>query len=95
MHQHETLLKSTLTDNSPRLVLLCLPCFRRFQREIRGSSRSWPICDRSCETVLVRTQYLLKLDLELIADRSLGSEVTLEQHLEMMNRLSVFKAWLI
>ena len=45
--------------------------------------------------VLVRSQYLLKLDPELIADRSLGSEVTLEQHLEMINRLSVFKAWFI
>ena len=64
--------KLTPTDNSPRLVLLHLPCFRRFQREIRGSSWSWPICDRSCEMVLVPTQHLLKLDLELIADRSLG-----------------------
>ena len=87
--------KLTPTDSSPRLVLLRLPCFRRFQREIRGSSWSWPICDRSCEMVLIRSQYLLKLDSELIADRSLGSEVTLEQHLEMINRLSVFKAWFI
>ena len=53
------------------------------------------ICGRSCEMVLVRTQYLSRLDLELIADRSLGSEVTLEQHLEMMNRLSGFKAWFV
>ena len=45
--------------------------------------------------VLILTQYLLKLELELIADRSLGSEVTLEQHLMMMNRLSVFKAWFV
>ena len=29
----------------------------------------------------------------LITDRSLGSEVTLEQHMEMTNRLSIFKAW--
>ena len=85
----------TSTDNSPRLVLLRLPCFRRFQREIRGNSWSWPICDGSCEMVLVRTQYLLELYLELIADRYLGSKVTLEQHMEMMNRLSVFKAWFV
>ena len=45
--------------------------------------------------VLVLTQYLLKVDLELIGDRSLGSEITLEQHLEMMTRLSVFKAWFV
>ena len=89
------MLKVTPTDNSPRLVLLRLPSFRRFQREIRGSSWSWPICDGSCEMVLVRTQYLLKLNLELIADRSLGKEVTLEQHLEMINRLSGFKAWFV
>lgn len=43
--------------------------------------------------VLVLTPNILTLDLELITDRSLGSEVTMEQHLEMMNRLSVFKDW--
>ncbi len=45
--------------------------------------------------VLVRTQYLLTIFSELITDRSLGSEVTMEQHVEMMNRLSVFKAWFV
>lgn len=45
--------------------------------------------------VLVRTQYLLRLDLELIINRTLGSEGPLEQHLEMMNRLSIFKAWFV
>ena len=81
------------TDNSPRLVLLGLPCFRRVQGEIRGSAWSRSIRNRSCKMVLVRTQRLCSLCLELTTARSLGSEVTMEQHVEMMNRLSVFKAW--
>jgi hypothetical protein len=32
---------------------------------------------------------------ELIKDRSLGGKVTLEQHMEIMNHFSVFKAWFV
>ena len=45
--------------------------------------------------VLVWIQKLLKPYLELIIDSALGSKVTFEQHTEMMNRLSVFKAWFV
>ena len=45
--------------------------------------------------VLVGTQRLCSLCLELTTARSLGSEVTMEQRVEMMNRLLVFKAWFL
>ena len=45
--------------------------------------------------VLVGIQDPSKPYLELIIDRTIGSDVTLEQHMEMMNRLSVFRAWFV
>ena len=37
----------------------------------------------------------MKPYLGLIPDRTIGSDVTLEQHMEMMDRFSVFKAWFV
>jgi hypothetical protein len=38
---------------------------------------------------------VLNYDVQLIANRSLGSQVSLEQHQELMNRLLVFKSWFV